>query len=61
MSAKGDCYGKAFAETCFATIKAEMLPDSQIFESKLAGTNFTAAIFAALQQTTKHTPKLKHT
>lgn len=36
MSAKGYCYDNAFAETCFATIKAEMLPDSQIFESKLA-------------------------
>lgn len=35
MSAKGYCYDNAFAETCFATIKAEMLPDSQIFESKL--------------------------
>ena len=35
MSAKGYCYDNAFAETCFATIKAEMLPDNQIFESKL--------------------------
>ena len=35
MSAKGYCYDNTFAETCFATIKAEMLPDSQIFESKL--------------------------
>ena len=82
MSAKGYCYDNAFAETCFATIKAEMLPDSQIFESKLEAhravfdyietfynrirrhsslvSNFTA-IFAALQQTTKHTSKLKHT
>ena len=36
MSAKGYCYDNAFAETCFATIKAEMLPDSQVFEPKLA-------------------------
>lgn len=35
MSAKGYCYDNAFAETCFASIKAEMLPDCQIFESKL--------------------------
>lgn len=35
MSVKGYRYDKAFAETCFATIKAEMLPDCQIFESKL--------------------------
>ena len=35
MSAEGYCYDNAFAETCFATIKAEMLPDSQTFESKL--------------------------
>lgn len=34
MSAKGYCYDNAFAESCFATIKAEMLPKSQIFESK---------------------------
>jgi len=36
MSAKGYCYDNAFAESCFATIKAELLPSSQIFDSKLA-------------------------
>ena len=35
MSAQGYCYDNALAETCFATIKAEMLPDFQIFESTL--------------------------
>jgi len=35
MSAKGYCYDNAFAESCFASIKAEMLPESQIFNSKL--------------------------
>ena len=36
MSAKGYCYDNAFAESCFATIKAELLPDSQLFEDKKA-------------------------
>ncbi|MEM7792137.1 MAG: IS3 family transposase [Verrucomicrobiota bacterium] len=36
MSAKGYCYDNAFAESCFATIKAELLPSSQIFDSKIA-------------------------
>ena len=35
MSAKGYCYDNAFAESCFATIKAELLPSSQIFDSKI--------------------------
>jgi transposase InsO family protein len=35
MSAKGYCYDNAFAESCFATIKAELLPPSQIFDSKI--------------------------
>jgi len=35
MSAKGNCYDNAFAESCFATIKAELLPSSQIFDSKM--------------------------
>ncbi|MEM6823263.1 MAG: integrase core domain-containing protein, partial [Verrucomicrobiota bacterium] len=34
--AKGYCYDNAFAESCFATIKAELLPSSQIFDSKIA-------------------------
>lgn len=40
MSVKGYCYDKAFAETCFATIKAEMLPGiakSLSLNSMLAG------------------------
>jgi len=34
MSAKGYCYDNAFAESCFASFKAEMLPDSGTFHSK---------------------------
>ncbi len=33
MSARGYCYDNAFAESCFATIKAEALPDSGVFRS----------------------------
>jgi len=33
MSAKGYCYDNAFAESCFATIKAEVLPESGVFSS----------------------------
>ena len=33
MSARGYCYDNAFAESCFATIKAEALPDSGVFSS----------------------------
>lgn len=34
MSAKGYCYDNAFAESCFASFKAEMLPNSGSFSSK---------------------------
>lgn len=33
MSATGCCYDNAFAESCFASIKAELLPDSGSFDS----------------------------
>ena len=33
MSARGYCYDNAFAESCFATIKAEALPESGVFSS----------------------------
>jgi transposase InsO family protein len=33
MSATGCCYDNAFAESCFATIKAEVLPKSDRFDS----------------------------
>ena len=33
MSARGYCYDNAFAESCFATIKTEVLPDSGVFSS----------------------------
>lgn len=35
MSAKGYCYDNAFAESCFASLKAELLPDSGLFENHL--------------------------
>jgi len=35
MSAKGYCYDNAFAESCFASLKAELLPDSGLFDSHL--------------------------
>jgi putative transposase len=35
MSAKGYCYDNAFAESCFASIKAELLPDCGSFENHL--------------------------
>ncbi|WP_354586547.1 IS3 family transposase [Puniceicoccus vermicola] len=34
MSAKGYCYDNAFAESCFASFKTEMLPDSGCFHNK---------------------------
>ena len=33
MSATGCCYDNAFAESCFASIKAELLPDIGSFDS----------------------------
>jgi transposase InsO family protein len=36
MSAKGYCYDNAFAESAFASIKNEALPDAQCFPSKQA-------------------------
>ena len=38
MSAKGYCYDNAFAESVFATLKADVLPDSQSFPSHPAAT-----------------------
>ena len=35
MSAKGYCYDNAFAESFFASLKCESLPESGVFESKL--------------------------
>ncbi len=34
MSARGYCYDNAFAESAFASLKSELIPDSQPFESK---------------------------
>lgn len=34
MSAKGYCYDNAFAESCFASLKAEALPDSGSFQTR---------------------------
>ena len=34
MNAQGYCYDNAFAENCFASIKAEVIPDSGIFLKK---------------------------
>jgi putative transposase len=34
MSAVGYCYDNAFAESLFASIKCELLPEDGIFESK---------------------------
>jgi transposase InsO family protein len=34
MSAVGYCYDNAFAESLFASIKSELLPENAIFESK---------------------------
>jgi putative transposase len=36
MSAKGYCYDNAFAESLFASLKNEVLPPEQIFDSKLS-------------------------
>lgn len=36
MSAKGYCYDNAFAESLFASIKNELLPDSHCFPSRLS-------------------------
>ncbi len=33
MSTRGYCYDNAFAESCFATIKSEALPESGVFSS----------------------------
>ena len=33
MSARGYCYDNAFAESCFATIKTEVLPEGGVFSS----------------------------
>ena len=38
MSAKGYCYDNAFAESVFATLKDDVLPDSQSFPSQQAAT-----------------------
>jgi putative transposase len=35
MSKKGCCYDNAFAESCFASLKAELLPDCGLFETHL--------------------------
>ncbi|MFP4281466.1 MAG: integrase core domain-containing protein [Opitutales bacterium] len=35
MSATGYCYDNAFAESCFASLKHEMLPESGRFKSHL--------------------------
>ncbi len=34
MSAKGNCYDNAFAESLFASLKNELLPDAHLFENK---------------------------
>ena len=34
MSAKGDCYDNAFAESLFATLKNELMPDGAPFDTK---------------------------
>ena len=36
MSAKGYCYDNAFAESCFASLKSEVLDEGQSFASKPA-------------------------
>jgi transposase InsO family protein len=36
MSAKGNCYDNAFAESFFASLKKEVLPTSEVFESRHA-------------------------
>ena len=36
MSAQGDCYDNAFAESCFASLKSELLEDGRPFASKPA-------------------------
>jgi hypothetical protein len=43
MSAKGYCYDNAFAESFFATLKAESFPHDGVFPSKLEARR---AIFA---------------
>lgn len=35
MSKTGDCYDNAFAESCFASLKAELLPECGLFETHL--------------------------
>ena len=39
MSAKGYCYDNAFAESTFASLKNELLPNRQIFKSKAQARN----------------------
>lgn len=36
MSAKGDCYDNAYAESFFATLKTEGFPESGVFDSKVS-------------------------
>ena len=38
MSAKGYCYDNAFAESTFASLKSDVLPDTQSFPSQQAAT-----------------------
>ena len=35
MSAKGNCYDNAYAESCFASIKDELLPQGGVFDTQL--------------------------
>ena len=46
MSAKGYCYDNAFAESCFASLKSEILPNSSHCVSKVAA---SIAIFDYLE------------
>ena len=34
MSAKGNCYDNAFAESAFASLKSELLPEGRIFDTR---------------------------
>ena len=61
MSAKGYCYDNAFAETCFATIKAEMLPDTQLFESKLDARRAVFDYIETFYNRTRRHSSLGHT
>ena len=46
MSAKGYCYDNAFAESCFASLKSEILPNASHFVSKA---DASVAIFDYLE------------